>query len=265
MRITFIGAGKMGGAILESLIKAKVAKASEITVSDVCADRVAELAKRLKIKNAAVGAPEIFDGADVVFLAVKPQDLSAALAQVKSAAPLFISIAAGKTTAWLESALPPKTRVVRVMPNLALSAGQGMSAVCAGKYAKKSDVRLALKMFSCAGKAVELPESQFDAVTALSGSGPAFYAYFAQAMADAGAALGFAPETAAAFAMQTLLGTALVLSQSGISARDFMKAVASPKGTTAAGLEVLEKSALRSAVAKTLAAAARRSKELSKG
>ena len=262
MKISFLGAGKMGGAIIESLIKSKAAKASDICAHDVSAARVAELVKRFKIKGAA-NACEAVNGADVVFLAVKPQDLGALLASVKTVAPLFVSIAAGKKTAWMESTLPPKARVVRVMPNLAVSVGQGMSGFCLGKNAKKFDAKTAQKLLSCTGKAIEFPEEQLDAVTALSGSGPAFCAYFLQAMSDAGAALGLDAECARESALQTLLGTAMVLAKSGQATDSFIKDVTSAKGTTAAGLEVLEKSALRSTVKKTLAAAARRSKELS--
>ena len=267
MKITFLGAGKMGGAILESLIRTKTAKASQITICETDAARASHLVKKFKIKSAAAPA-EALAGADVVFFAVKPQDLGAMLSCVKSSAPLCVSIAAGKKTAWLEAALPPKTRVVRAMPNLALSVGAGMTAVCPGARATKSDIRLATRLFSCAGKTLTLPESQFDAVTALSGSGPAFFAYFLQAMTDAGAKLGLAPETAATLATQTFYGTALVLRDDGKKAdvptpQNFIKAVSSPKGTTAAGIAVLEESPLRSAVAKTLAAAAERGKELS--
>ena len=262
MKISFLGAGKMGGAIIESLLKAKIARASDVKVFDISAERVAQLEKRFKVKGAADAGAAV-GGADVVFLAVKPQDLGALLAQVRSAAPLFVSIAAGKKTAWIEAALPPKARVVRVMPNLAVSVGQGMSGFCLGKNARKSDAKTAQKILSCTGKAALFEEAQLDAVTALSGSGPAFFASFLQAMADAGAALGLAPETAAELALQTMLGTAAVLSQTGQAAEQFVKDVTSAKGTTAAGLEVLEKSALRSAVKRTLAAAARRSRELS--
>jgi len=275
MKITFVGAGKMGGAILESLLKTKMAKSSEITVFEANPERASQLAKQLKIKTAAT-LESAFAGADVVFLAVKPQDLGNLLAQTKwrvdvpvhrkpgtvSLQPLFISIAAGKTTAWLEAALPRGSRVVRAMPNLALAAGEGMTGLCAGTHATKSDLRLATRVFSRAGKTVVLPESQFDALTALSGSGPAFFAYFLQAMTDAGAALGLAPETAATLATQTFLGTARVLSENGTTPENFMRAVASPKGTTAAGLEVLAKSTLRGVTTKTLAAAARRGKQL---
>jgi len=263
MKFLFIGAGKMGGAILESLITSKTAKPSEITVFEANAERVSQLVKTFKVK-AATSFETAVAGADVVFIAVKPQDLGNMLSQIKTNTPFFISIAAGKTTAWLESVLPPRSRVVRAMPNLALSAGAGMTGFCAGSRATKSDLRLATRIFSGAGKTIVLPESQFDALTALSGSGPAFFAYFLQAMTDAGAALGFDHETAATLATQTFLGTALVLSGSGTTPAEFMQAVASPKGTTAAGLEVLGKSTLRGIVAKTLAAAAKRSKQLNK-
>ena len=253
----------MGGAILESLIKTQTAKAAQITICEADAARAAQLVKKFKVRSAP--APEdALAGADIVFLAIKPQDLGAFLSNVKTSAPLFISIAAGKTTAWLEASLPPKSRVVRAMPNLAVSVGAGMTGICAGANARKSDLRVATRLLSRAGKTVVIPESQFDALTALSGSGPAFCAYFMQAMADAGAALGLEPETAHILAAQTLYGSALVLQNFIFTSELFIKAVASPKGTTAAGLEVLEKSTLRAIVAKTLAAAARRGKELSR-
>ena len=177
--------------------------------------------------------------------------------------PLYISIAAGRKLEWLE-ALLPKAAVVRAMPNLAVSVGEGMTGYAIGSKVKKSQAALAGKLLALTGKAVQLKEEQLDAVTALSGSGPAFMAYVLQAMIDGGVALGLENEVAQTLALQTMLGTATVLQASDGTISDFIKAVTSAKGTTAEGLAVLEKSAVKSTMKRTLAAAARRSKELSK-
>ena len=261
--IGFLGAGKMGGAILTSLIKAKRAKASAIRVCDAVPARLEQLAADYGVKPSTIA--EVVAASDVVFLAVKPQDLGALLEGIPAGSasrPLFISIAAGKRIAWLEARLPG-ARVIRSMPNLAVSVGLGMTAFCGGTTVKKSDLQLAAKLLGSTGKALELPEAQLDAVTALSGSGPAFLSYVVQAMIEGGVAIGLSAETASELALQTMLGTATVLANGSIGVADFIKSVTSAKGTTAEGLAVLEKSAVRGTLKRTLAAAARRSRELS--
>ena len=261
--IGFLGAGKMGGAILVSLKNAKVA--TKLYACDAYQPRLDELKKKYKVHPAT--ALEVIEKCDVVFLAVKPQDLEALLKSVAEseslARPLYISIAAGRKLEWLE-ALLPKAAVVRAMPNLAVSVGEGMTGYAIGSKVKKNQAALAGKLLALTGKAVQLKEEQLDAVTALSVSGPAFMAYVLQAMIDGGVALGLENEVAQTLAIQTMLGTATVLQASDGTISDFIKAVTSAKGTTAEGLAVLEKSAVKSTMKRTLAAAARRSKELSK-
>ena len=262
--IGFLGAGKMGGAILRSLLKAKITRPSEIRVCDALPARSEQLSADYGIKPASAEA--VVAASDVVFLAVKPQDLTALLAPLPHEAfqkPLFISIAAGRRIAWIEERLPG-ARVVRAMPNLGVSAGLGMTAYCGGSRIRKMDLRLAGRLLGSTGKVCELPEDQLDAVTALSGSGPAFMAYIVQAMVEGGVALGLLEETAIALAVQTMLGTAAVLSEEPIDIGAFIRSVTSAKGTTAAGLAVLEKSALAGTMKRTLAAATRRSRELSR-
>ncbi len=263
IRIGFMGCGKMGGAILDALLKAKIARPSDARVCDAVAERVAELEKTLHVRGAL--AADVVRGSDVVFLAVKPQDMGAALAALPAdalAGPLFISIAAGRRLAWLEERLPG-ARVVRVMPNLAVSAGLGMSGYCGGSRVRARDLKLAAKLLACTGMALEVPEAQMDAVTALSGSGPAFLAYALQAMIDGGVAAGLEEPVARAMGLQTMAGTAAVLAGGETGVADFIRSVTSAKGTTAAGLAVLEGSALRTTMRRTIAAAARRSRELS--
>lgn len=262
-KIGFLGAGKMGGAILVALKNAKAAE--KLYACDAYQPRLDELKKKYKVHPAT--ALEVVEKCDVVFLAVKPQDLEPLLKSVAesefAARPLYISIAAGRRLEWLE-ALLPKAAIVRAMPNLAVSVGEGMTGYAIGSKVKKSQAALAGKLLALTGKAVLLQEEQLDAVTALSGSGPAFMAYVLQAMIDGGEALGLPADAAKTLALQTMLGTAKVLQSSEGSISDFIKAVTSAKGTTAEGLAVLEKSAIKGTMKRTLSAAARRSKELSK-
>ena len=263
MRIGFIGCGKMGGAILKALLEAKIARPADVRVCDAVPERIAQLEQSLRVRGAA--AETVVRESDVVFLSVKPQDMGAALAALPAdalARPLFVSIAAGRRLAWLEERLPG-ARVVRVMPNLAVSVGLGMSGYCGGSRARGRDLKLAAKLLACTGMAIAVPEERMDAVTALSGSGPAFLAYALQAMIDGGVAAGLEEPVARTMALQTMLGTAAVLAAGETGVADFIRSVTSAKGTTAEGLAVLEKSALRTTMRRTIAAAARRSRELS--
>ena len=258
--IGFLGAGHMGGAMLRGLAAAPFRPA--LRVFDAAPGRAEALAAELGAVAAASPA-DLASGCDAGVLAVGPGDLPALLAALKDTAPLFLSIAAGRTTAWIEERLPAGARVVRAMPNLGVSVGLGMTGYAPGARATKDDLALAGRILSSFGRAIRLPESNLDAVTALSGSGPAFFAQFLRSMAEGGAALGLAPDAAATLALQTMLGTATVLSRPGApSVPDFIAAVATKGGTTAAGKDVLDASDLGAVCAATLAAAARRAAEL---
>jgi pyrroline-5-carboxylate reductase len=261
--VGFLGAGHMGGAMLRGLAAASPRTA--LRVFDAAPGRAEALAAETGAVAAASPA-DLAAGCDAVVLAVRPGDLPAlleSLGAVPPEGPLFLSIAAGRTTAWIEARLPAGSRVVRAMPNLGVSVGLGMTAYAPGARATEGDLALAGRILSSFGKAIRLPEPNLDAVTALSGSGPAFFACALQAMADGGAALGLDPAAAATLALQTMLGTATVLSRPGApSVPDFIAAVATKGGTTAAGKDVLDASDLRDVYAATLAAAARRASEL---
>lgn len=258
--IGFLGAGHMGGAMLRGLAAADFRPA--LRVFDAAPGRSEALAAELGAVAASSPA-DLAAGCDAVVLAVRPGDLPALLAELKDAAPLYLSIAAGRRIAWIEERLPAGARVVRAMPNLGVSVGLGMTAYAPGSLATDADLALAGRILSSFGRAMRLPEENLDAVTALSGSGPAFLAYALQAMADGGAALGLPPDASALLALQTFLGTATVLSRPGApSVPDFIAAVATKGGTTAAGKDVLDASDVRSVYAATLAAAARRAAEL---
>ncbi len=266
MTIGFLGAGKMAEAILAALIRSERAAAGDIVACDVVAERLRVLRRRYRVSVTA-SPEELVRRCAVVVLAVKPQDLDAVLTRITPGLGkrhLLISIAAGRTLAGMQGIVGAGVRLIRVMPNLALSVGAGMSAVCLGQAARATDGKTVRRILGASGRVVELDEVFFDAVTALSGSGPAFFAYAMQALADGAVAQGLPAATARVLAAQTMLGAAKVLLETGQDPETFIRAVASPKGTTAAGLAVLEKSALRGILARTVLAAARRSAELSR-
>lgn len=263
MRYAFLGAGQMGSAIYTGLLRRGQVSASEIVVFEANPERAAACQAHDGVQ-VADSATEAVRGADVVVLAVKPQDLGALLGRIEKTwikTPLFLSIAAGKTLAWLEEQLPG-ARVVRAMPNLAMRVGEGMSVVCVGSHAQESDAETAAFVLGCSGKVRRLPETLFDAVTALSGSGPAFFAVVLQAFVQGAMQLGMPEDDAQALALQTFLGTGKVLSEGTASPTEFIRAVTSAKGTTEAGLKVLQASDVVEIATETLRAAATRSAEL---
>jgi len=265
MKVGFIGGGKMAGAIVSNLVRTGTLKPEDILVCEI--DEARRNAVREQYGVAVTGdALETARAAEIAFLAVKPQDLDALLANIAPAVrpgQLIVSIAAGKRLSYLAARLPG-ARLVRVMPNLPATVSEGMSVFCAGKGvepAEKETVRALLASF---GRALELPEEQFDAVTALSGSGPAFLAYLLRLMTEGAVKLGLAAPDAELLAAQTMRGTATLLLSGEFNADGLIKAVSSPKGTTVAGFCVLTAAPLGEILHQTLAAAARRSAELSR-
>jgi pyrroline-5-carboxylate reductase len=266
MRIGFLGAGKMAEAILASVVRGGLFNAWDVLACDTSEERRKLVEKEYDVVVTDDAARTV-KSCKVLVVAVKPQDLDALLGGLKPLLTdkhLIISIAAGKTLAVLKKAVGTKPRLVRVMPNLALMVQEGMSAYCPAKNATAADKKLVAQIFGSAGAAVELAEKHFDAVTALSGSGPAFFSYALQAMIEGGVALGLPKDSARLLAEQTMVGTGIYLQNTGRDIGEFIQAVTSPKGTTAAGMAVLEKSTVKAAFAKTLAAAAARSAELSR-
>ena len=240
MKIGFWGNGKMAQGILAGMPEAERAG---VLLSSIEDNRNVEVAKEC----------------DLIFLAVRPQDVPAVAAEVRPylrAGQTVVSIVAGKTLARLREFLGEEVRLIRVMPNLALRAGEGMCALTA------HDERVEA-ILGHAGRTVVLEERHFDAVTALSGSGPAYFAYMEQAMADAGVRLGLEPAVARLLAEQTMYGTAKFLRESGMELGPFIAGVATRGGTTAAGLVKLSADGtFNNLVYETLKAASDRSKEL---
>ncbi len=265
MKIAFLGAGNMGNALIQGAIKAKVIKASQISVFDINP----AIVKGLKKSGARLAktATEAAKGADYVFLCVKPQQMSELLSGIRetvTAKQCLISIAAGVTTDKIENAfLPKKISTVRVMPNTPAMLGLGASAVCGGKYARNPQVAFARKFFSAVGKAVVLPESAFDAVTAVSGSGPAYVFYLAEGFLKAAKSEGLDGEAAKILIHQTILGAAQML-QGGEAPEALRRKVTSPGGTTEAALRHLEEKGWLNVFIKAVQKAALRSRVLRK-
>ena len=252
MKIGFFGAGKMAEGILSAI---------ENKRGVVMAEKVEARAKELKAKygvKVVADVKEVAKTCDLVFLAVRPQDVDVVAAEVKpllKKGQVLVSIVAGKTLAKLKAAFGSKAKLIRVMPNLALRAKAGMCAITS----HHAEVE---KILGGAGATVVLKEKDFDAVTALSGSGPAYFAYMEEAMMEGGVALGLKPAVARLLAEQTMFGTAKFLRESGMALRPFIDGVCTKGGTTAAGMKFLSKPGFKKQVAQTLAAAAKRSKEL---
>jgi len=257
--IGFFGGGKMAEGIL-SAIPAKKA----VWIGEKNGSRAAELKARYGVR-ATADLKTVATKARLIILAVRPQDVDAVASELKgalSANHTIVSIVAGKTLAKLRAAFGAKVRLIRVMPNLALRAKAGMCAVCPGPKTPRADLNQVLSILGGAGEAVVLKERDFDAVTALSGSGPAYFAYMQQAMEEGGVALGLKPAVARLLAAQTMFGTAKFLKESGMDLGAFIAGVCTKGGTTAAGMMKLDRPVFKRTVAATLAAAAARSRAL---
>ena len=256
----------MAEGIVQAIAASNMFAPENVIMAETDPSRAKTVAKRYKVETVPAAAT-VARSAGAIFLAVRPQDVETLASGVKpllTSKTLIVSIVAGKSLATLRRMFGPKVRLVRVMPNLALRAKEGMCAICPARNATKADVKLVSSILGAAGRTAVLKEKDFDAVTALSGSGPAFFAYMEEAMAEGGVKLGLRPDVARLLAEQTMLGTAAYLRQSGADLGEFIAGVATKGGTTAAGMDVMRASDFKAVVAGTLAAAARRSAELGK-
>jgi pyrroline-5-carboxylate reductase len=257
--IGFIGGGNMGFALAKTITTRFPGIA--IHFYDVRSDRVALFEQELSGVQAAQGPWEVAEAAEVVFLAVKPQDIQPVLAAIRDTDRLVISIAAGVPIARIESVLA-KARVVRVMPNTPCLVGAMAAGYAFGTRVKGEDREVVKQLLGAAGYAAEVEEGLLDAVTGLSGSGPAFVALLIEAFVEAGRGLGLEPEVARDLSIQTFLGTAKLLSETGMQPRTLVDMVSSPNGTTLAGRQILDASDYAQVISKTIGVATERSKEL---
>lgn len=263
MRIGFVGCGKMAEAMATGLIAAGIVKPSQVTGSDIDSQRLATLKKRHGIRAVALNQ-DVVTSSEVVFLAVKPYQVDAILQDIRPAVTnrhLIISIAAGVPLKFIEGILG-RGRVVRVMPNMPCLVAAGMSVFTLGSRTTAADRKTAFRLLGSFGEAIELPERVFDSVTALSGSGPAFFAYLLDKMAEGATRPGLDRKTALRLAEQTMFGTARMLMGRSIDPRDLVASVATPNGTTAAGMAVIEQHGTGAALRETVKAAAKRCREL---
>ena len=273
-KLGFIGAGNMAEALARGLVENKVFKASELIASDVDAARRRKFKSALKIEVTTDNL-KVLNSSRAVLFAVKPQTIDAVLSELGRAAAagaprkdglaskLFVSIAAGVTLGRLEGALGGRAHVIRVMPNAPAMVGQGMAALVRGRNATRADEAFALKIFRAVGDAVALKdESLLDAVTALSGSGPAYVYLFAKSLADAAVAEGLPAELALRMALKTIRGAEENMRRSPMAAAELIRIVASPGGTTEAALKQLGADGFSAIVARAIQAAAERSREL---
>ncbi|HYH32513.1 MAG TPA: pyrroline-5-carboxylate reductase [Pseudonocardia sp.] len=261
-RIAVLGAGKIGEALLSGLLAAGQ-PADELVFTERHPERAADLTARLGV--AALDVATAAERSDIVVLAVKPQDIMPVLAELAPAVrrgTLVVSLCAGLPTALFEGALPAGTPVVRVMPNTPMLVGEAMSAISPGTHATDEQLATVEKMLASVGRVVHVPESQQDAVTALSGSGPAYFFYLVEAMIDAGILLGLPRAVAADLIVQSAFGAARMLRESSDHPVILRENVTSPAGTTIAAIRELERHGVRAALIAAIEAARDRSVEL---
>lgn len=264
-RIAILGAGVMGGALLSALLRSGHAP-DDIVLSERMVASTQATAQEYAVSSAPVA--EAAQGADIVVLAVKPQDMADLLAEIHEsigAQTLVISVAAGISTEYLENRLPANTGVVRVMPNTPAQVDQGMSALSAGRHCTSEHLAQAEALLGTFGRVVVLDEKHQNAATAISGSGPAYIFYVTEAMIEAGVLLGLPRSTATEMVVQTLYGAATMIRETGEHPSILREQVSSPGGTSVAALRALEDHKVRAAFLTAIEAAARRSAELSAG
>lgn len=262
-----LGAGNMAEALIRGVLNSGSLTPSAIFASDVSAERRQYMTENLRIHTTADNN-EVVRSADTIVLCVKPQQVDDVLRQIagvfKSDKHLLASICAGVTTQRIEKLLPAGARVVRVMPNTPMLVGKGASCLCGGKNARDGDVATIEQLFSCASLTLRVEEHMMDAVTGLSGSGPAYLFYLVEAMVEAGVAEGFTREQATALAARTVLGAAQMLEETKLAPEELRKRVTSPNGTTQAAVERLDADAVKTKIAAAVRRAAERSRELGK-
>jgi len=262
-RIAVLGGGRMGTALVAGLLDAGI-DAESLAIAEVDAARRHDLESELDGVRVAPSAPWVVGDADVVVVAVKPADVTPVLDAASSAlgeGALVLSIAAGVPIATIEAAAPGRP-VVRAMPNTPALVREGVAAIAPGTHATDAHVATARRLLGAVGRVVVVAEPALDAVTGLSGSGPAYVFLLAEAMIEAGVLNGLPREVAAALVHGTIRGAGVMLTDSGDTAEQLRAAVTSPGGTTAEGLRALEAGAVRAAVIDAVTAATRRSREL---
>ena len=266
-KIGFVGAGKMASALAQGFVRSGLVSAGELVANDVSQAAREDFARTVGARVLASNL-EVASCATVIVLAVKPPQIRPVLIELSAALTpdhLVVSIAAGMPLSALEACLRPGTRVVRVMPNTPTLVGACASAFACGQGASRDDAALVQRLFAATGTVCEVAEAQLDAVTGLSGSGPAYGFLIIEALSDGGVAAGLARDIALRLAAQTMLGAARMVLETGLHPGALRDMVTSPGGTTIEGLNELEKGRVRAALINAVRAAAEKSKRLASG
>jgi len=266
-KIAVIGGGKTGEVLAGGIVTGKLLPAGDVTVTDIIPERLDHLKKQHKVQVTADNRKAVTD-ADIVILAVKPQNMSEVLKELSPVIDkdkLVVSIAAGITTAFIQEHLKKGTRIVRVMPNTPALIKEGAAALAPGANATETDLQTARSIFDAVGVTVIVQEDLMDVVTGLSGSGPAYVFIIIDALSDAGVLMGLPRDVAQKLAAQTLLGAAKLYLATGKHPGELRDMVTSPGGTTIAGIKEMEQKGLRGALIAAVEAATLRSRELGKG
>ncbi|NLT32148.1 MAG: pyrroline-5-carboxylate reductase [Acidobacteria bacterium] len=263
--VGIIGAGNMGEVLIRGLVHSGRVKKSDILASDLDRERLAAIEKAYGTRTMSSNA-ELVKKASLVILAVKPQNVDPLLEELAGSSHehhVFVSIVAGVTTERLAERMHPRSGVIRAMPNAPASVQAGITALCPGRNVSPEDLGRVEAIFGCIGRTVILQnEALMDVVTGLSGSGPAFVFMFIESLSDAGVQLGISRKEASLLAAQTVYGAAKMLLETGKHPSELKDIVATPGGTTFAGLKMLEKCSFRSTLMEAVEAATRRSREL---
>ncbi len=265
-KIGFIGGGKMGEALINGILRAGLSSSDKIMVSDVDKKRLQILEKEAGIKTTQDNK-KITSDSDIIILAVKPNMMGSVLDELNSeitSKHLIISIAAGIPLSFIESSLNKGCRAIRVMPNTPCLVGETAAGYALGKKATRNDGKLVGQILDAVGKSFLLEEKYLDAVTGLSGSGPAFIYVVIEALADGGVKMGLPRDVAITLAAQTAFGAAKMVLESGTHIGQLRDSVASPGGTTIEGLHALEKGGIRNALIDAVETATKKSKSLGK-
>ncbi|MFH2013248.1 MAG: pyrroline-5-carboxylate reductase [Pseudomonadota bacterium] len=265
-RIGFIGSGNMAEAIIKGVIRAGIVSPKNIVSSDVSEDRMRLFRDSFGIITTSSNL-ELISKTEIIVLAIKPQTIGSMLSEIVETvdnSKLVISIAAGVTLKYIEGSLKTGSRVIRVMPNTPALVGEGVTAISPGSKATKDDLNIANNIFDAVGKTVVIEEKHMDAVTGLSGSGPAYVFLIIDALIDAGVKVGLDRETSKNLAVQTVFGSAKMILETGETPSQLRDRVTSPGGTTITGLNVMEAGKLRAVIIDAVEAATNRSKELGK-
>jgi pyrroline-5-carboxylate reductase len=263
-KVAFLGAGKMGGIILQALLNHGLLSAKSTSATVAHSDRAKALSKKLKVKVGTSNIEAAKD-ADIIIIGVKPQVVEEVVREISSQMTpkqLIISVAASVPTSMIEKNLPSNVPVVRAMPNTPCLLGAGMTAICKGKYANADHIATTTHIFDVVGRTVVVDEKHMDAVTALSASGPAYIYIILESLAEAGVKVGLPRDTATLLAAQTALGASRVVLETGDHPALLKDAVTTPAGCTIDAIMELEEGKLRVTLIKAVVKAAQRAKEL---